>query len=113
MAHASGAAYQNTNRTVQAIEQFQTALRIDPNTPLGHYHLGFAYASLGRNHEAIAEYRKELVRSPDNPQLLYQFGHCLLETGEVKEALPHLKRGPSNLILAMRTRLTIWARHCF
>jgi Tfp pilus assembly protein PilF len=113
LAHASGAAYQNTNRTVQAIEQFQTALRIDPNTPLGHYHLGFAYASLGRNHEAIAEYRKELVRSPDNPQLLYQFGHCLLETGEVKEALPHLKRGPSNLILAMRTRLTIWARHCF
>ena len=55
-----GRAYQNTNRTVQAIEQFQTALHIDPDTPLGHYHLGFAYASLGRNQEAIAEYRKEL-----------------------------------------------------
>ena len=30
-----GRAYQNTNRTVQAIEQFQTALRADPNAPLG------------------------------------------------------------------------------
>ena len=87
-----GRAYQNTNRTLQAIEQFQAALRIDPATPLGHYHLGFAYASLGRNQEAIAEYEKELVRSPDNPQLLYQLGHCLLETGEVKDALPHLRR---------------------
>ena len=87
-----GRAYQNTNRTLQAIEQFQTALKIDPATPLGHYHLGFAYASLGRNQEAIAEYRKELVRSPENPQLSYQLGHCLLETGELKDAISQLKR---------------------
>jgi protein O-GlcNAc transferase len=87
-----GRAYQNTNRTLQGIEQFQTALKIAPATPLGHYHLGFAYASLGRNQEAIAEYRKELDHSPDDPQLAYQFGHCLLETGELKDALSQLKR---------------------
>ncbi len=99
-----GRAYQNTNRTLQAIGEFQTALRVDPATPLGHYHLGFAYASLGRNPEAIAEYRKELARSPDNPQVVYQLGHCFLETGELKAALPQLKRAteldPANAAVA-------------
>src|SRR5204863_330222 len=66
-----GRAFQNTNRTVQAIEQFHTALRLDPTVPLGHYHLGFAYASLGRNQDAIAEYEKELKRSADNPNVLF------------------------------------------
>ena len=87
-----GRAYQNTNRTLQAVEQFQSALRIDPNTPLGHYHLAFAYASLGRNHEAIAEYRKESARSPDNPKVIYQLGHCLLETGKLEDAITQLKK---------------------
>jgi len=50
-----GRAYQNTNRTSQAIQQFQTSLRLDPDTQLGHYHLGFGYASLGRKREATTE----------------------------------------------------------
>ena len=87
-----GRAYQNTNRTLQAVRQFQTALRLDPATPLGHYHLGFAYASLGRNSEAIAEYEKELLRSPENPQVLYQLGHCLVEAGRWSEAATHLRK---------------------
>ena len=87
-----GRAYQNSNRTVQAIEQFQSALRLDPNVPLGYYHLGFAYASVGRNVEAIAEYEKEVVRSADNPNVRYELGHCLLETGDWKTAILHLKK---------------------
>jgi len=86
-----GRAYQNTNRSVQAVEQFQTALRLDSNLSLVHYHLGFAYESLGRNHEAIAEYEKELRRSPDNPTVLDQLGHCEVEAGEWKSAIAHLK----------------------
>jgi tetratricopeptide (TPR) repeat protein len=87
-----GRAYQNTNRTVQAVEQFQIALRQEPDVSLGHYHLGFAYASLGRNEEAIGEYEKELERSPHNPVVLYQLGHCELEAGLWKRATEHLKR---------------------
>jgi len=87
-----GRAYQNTNRSVQAVEQFQTALRLDPAVPLGHYHLGFAYASLGHNGEAIAEFEKELLRSPSNPQVLYQLGHRQLEAGNLKSAVEHLSK---------------------
>ncbi len=93
MAHLLlGRAYQNSNRTLQAIEQFRTVLRIGPNTPLAHYHLGFAYASLGRNAEAISEYEKEVARVPDNAEVQYQFGRTPLDSGESKAAIAHLQR---------------------
>jgi tetratricopeptide (TPR) repeat protein len=50
-----GRAYLNSNRSLQAIEEFKTTLKLDPAMKLGHYHLGFAYFSLGRNDEAIGE----------------------------------------------------------
>ena len=87
-----GRAYQNSNRTLQAVEQFKLALHLDPNTKLGHYHLGFAYASLGRNPEAIAEYEKELVRNPQDAEVLYQLGHCLIESGDWKSAVGYLQK---------------------
>ena len=42
-----GRAYLNSNRSLQAIDEFKTALKLDPAIHLGHYHLGFAYFSLG------------------------------------------------------------------
>jgi superkiller protein 3 len=74
------------------IEEFKTALRLDKNVPLGHYHLGFAYASLGRNQEAIAEYEKEIARDPENSSVLYQLGHQLLQTSDFSSARKYLKR---------------------
>lgn len=87
-----GRAYQNSNRTLNAVEQFRTALRLDPKIALGHYHLGFAYASLGRDQEAIVEFKKELGNSSGNPSVLYHLGHSLLEVGNPAEALPYLKK---------------------
>ena len=87
-----GRAYQNTNRSMQAVRQFQEALRLDPDIPLGHYHLGFAYASLGRNDEAIAEYKKELQHSANNPEVVYHLGHSEVEAGEWAAAVEHLKK---------------------
>jgi tetratricopeptide (TPR) repeat protein len=87
-----GRAYQNTNRTMKAVEQFQIGLRLKPDVPLGHYHLGFAYASLGRNTEALAEYEQELQNSPNNSTVLYHLGLCQLEAGDWKSAIGHLKK---------------------
>jgi len=87
-----GRAYQNTNRTLPAVEQFRIALRLQPDVSLGHYHLGFAYASVGRNQEAIAEYEKELQHSQHNPTVLYQLGHCELEAGMLERATEHLRQ---------------------
>jgi tetratricopeptide (TPR) repeat protein len=86
-----GRAYQNTNRTTEALEQFRTALRLDPNIKLGHYHLGFALASLGKVQEGIAEMKLEISRNGATPEVDYQLGHYLMEAGENDEALPHLE----------------------
>jgi tetratricopeptide (TPR) repeat protein len=87
-----GRAYQNSNRTLPAIEQFKAALRIDPTLPLAHYHLGFAYASLGQNQQAIAEYEKEITLTPQDPQVRYALGHALLESGDWMAAITALKK---------------------
>ncbi|MBA3914382.1 MAG: tetratricopeptide repeat protein [Acidobacteriales bacterium] len=87
-----GRAYQNSNRTLQAVTHFQSALKLDPATPLGHYHLGFAYESLGRTTLAIAEYKKEIARGSSNPEVLFQLGSCLLETGDATAAIAELRR---------------------
>ena len=88
-----GRAYLNSNRSLQAIEEFKTALKLDPAIKLGHYHLGFAYFSLGRNEEAISEYKEELRRSGESPAAVCALGHSLLASGEYDAAITYLQRG--------------------
>src|SRR4051794_8735015 len=87
-----GRAYQNSNRSELAIEQFKRALQVDPSAPLAHFHLGFAYESLGRNQEALTEYEKELARTRDNAEVFYQYGNTLTEMGRYPEAIPQLEK---------------------
>ena len=87
-----GRAYLNSNRSLQAIDEFKTALKLDPAIKLGYYHLGFAYFSLGRNDEAISEYREELRRSGESPAVVYELGRALLESGKYEAAVTYLQR---------------------
>ncbi len=87
-----GRAYQNSNRTRQAIEQFQAALRLNPEIPLGHYHLGFAYESLGESAKALRELELEAAQTRDNPEVAYRYGHMLAETGSWERAIGELNR---------------------
>ena len=87
-----GRAYQNSNRTRPAIEQFSAALRLDPSVALGHYHLGFAYESVGESAKALGELRLEASRTRDNPEVFYQYGHMLAETGSWELAVSELRR---------------------
>lgn len=87
-----GRAYQNSNRTRPAVEQFQAALRLNPRVPLGHYHLGFAYESLGESLQALRELRLEASQTRDNPEVFYQYGHLLAETGSWEAAVTELKK---------------------
>jgi tetratricopeptide (TPR) repeat protein len=87
-----GRAYLNSNRSLQAIDEFKTALKINPAIKLGHYHLGFAYFSLGRNDEAISEYEEELRRSGESPAVEYELGRSLLESGKYESSLTYLQR---------------------
>ena len=104
-----GRAYLNSNRSLQAIEEFKTTLKLDPAIKLGHYHLGFAYFSLGRNDEAIGEYKEELRRSGESPAVVYELGHSLLASGKYEAAVTYLQRG-TELDAAIPMSGTTWAR---
>jgi Flp pilus assembly protein TadD len=86
-----GRAYQNSNRSELAIQEFKTALRNEPGLKMGHFHLGYAYESVGRNQEALAEYEQELKVSPNETEVHYQYAHLLLEAGKLDEAQSHLR----------------------
>ena len=62
----------------EAIEQYQQALRIDPDAAIIHAALGWAYYKVGMLDAAIAEGEAVMRLEPDNPdvpklmELLYQ-----------------------------------------
>lgn len=52
-----GNAYANSNQLPRAAEQFEIAIRLDPNLPEAHNDLGVVEAGLGEKEKAEAEYR--------------------------------------------------------
>ena len=50
----------------RCVEEFQAALRINPDYAEAHYNLGEAYGQQGRLDEAIREYQAALRISPDH-----------------------------------------------
>ena len=62
----------------EAIEQYQQALRIDPDAAIIHAALGWAYYNVGMLDAAIAQGEAVMRLEPDNPdvpklmELLYQ-----------------------------------------
>ncbi|MBU4494412.1 MAG: tetratricopeptide repeat protein [Acidobacteria bacterium] len=55
------------NDMTQAEETFKTALRINPDSILGHLGLSQVYRDSGRPDLAFSEYREVLKRDPDHP----------------------------------------------
>jgi len=54
-----------SGRVQQAIESYESALRIAPNNVVAHTNLGIAFFTVGRVPEAIAQYEAALRIMPD------------------------------------------------
>jgi tetratricopeptide (TPR) repeat protein len=73
-----GNIYLKKKRYHKAIEQYQQALRLDPNTAIIHAALGWAYYNVGMLDAAIAEGEEVMRLEPNHPdvpklmELLYQ-----------------------------------------
>ena len=73
-----GNLYLKKKRFHKAIEQYQQALRLDPNTAIIHAALGWAYYNVGMLDAAIAEGEEVMRLEPNHPdvpklmELLYQ-----------------------------------------
>ena len=73
-----GNIYLKKKKYHEAIEQYQQALRLDPDAAIIHAALGWAYYNVGMLDAAIAEGEEVMRLEPDNPdvpklmELLYQ-----------------------------------------
>jgi predicted membrane-bound spermidine synthase/Flp pilus assembly protein TadD len=75
----------------EAIVEFRTALRLDPNQARAEWHLGSALASRGKRAEAIGHLRRAVELDPGNGQAHYDFAIVLLQERQFDEAISHLR----------------------
>lgn len=78
-----------------ALELYEAACLLFPNSTCLLSGLGYCFGKLGRHAEAVAVQRRALAFGPDNPQLLNDLGWALAEGGQYKEAERLLRRAVS------------------
>ncbi len=73
-----------TGRTKEAIEHYQAALQLEPNSAGAYGNLAQALASVGRTNEAIAAAQKgiEIARATGNRAMTEQLEECLKDCRE-------------------------------
>jgi tetratricopeptide (TPR) repeat protein len=76
-------------RTPEAIQSYETALRLQPVYPEAHNNLGYALTEAGRIPEAIKELEIALRMEPDYAIAHNNFGNALLQAGRPAEAIAH------------------------
>ncbi|MGD1083140.1 MAG: tetratricopeptide repeat protein [Verrucomicrobiota bacterium] len=76
----------------EAISQFQTALRIEPDNASAHNNLGNALEQKGRLDEAILQYHNSLQLQPEHAETYCNLGNALLKKGSVEEAIRQLQK---------------------
>ncbi len=76
-------------RTPEAIQSYETALRLRPDYPEAHNNLGYALTKAGRIPEAIAELGIALRMEPDYAKAHTNLGNALLVAGRIPEAIKH------------------------
>jgi tetratricopeptide (TPR) repeat protein len=70
------------DRPVDAIAEFQAAIKLAPTQPGLHEELGSEYRSAGKPQEAEAEFQRELEIDPFNALARYKLGVLAIERGD-------------------------------
>ena len=77
----------NQGRLKEAIEQFQSALRIKPAYPDAHLNMAVALEGIGNLSDAIFHLRQAIIGRPNYPEAYCRLGNDLLATGKPWEAI--------------------------
>jgi tetratricopeptide (TPR) repeat protein len=86
-----GIAYATRGETSKAIEQYQIALRMNPNFADGYTNLGLAYDDMGQLDEAIRHHEQALKLKPTAPAAHNNLGLALSKKGRLAEAIEHYR----------------------
>ena len=82
-----GITLQKMGRIDEAIEQWQSALKLNPGYEKAHYNLGLAYFNKGWIDRAIEHLRIALKLNPDDADAHYGLGLAFFNKGMIDEAI--------------------------
>lgn len=82
-----GTYHQERGRHLEALEEFQKSLLIDPGFLKAYKAMGVSYDFIGRHEHAVAAYRRVLEANPDDDAALNNLGYSLYLKGEYAEAI--------------------------
>jgi Flp pilus assembly protein TadD len=80
-------------QTEEAMEQFQEAVRIDPDNAEAHVSLGSALYGRGLSEQAFAQYRQALAIDGEQSDAWYDLGKVFLDQGKITEAIASFREG--------------------
>lgn len=81
----------------QAAQQYQQAVRIEPEDEDLHYNLGIALAKLGKREEAKQHYAEALRIFPDYGDAHNNLGNLLMNENKLDEAIEHFQAAIKNM----------------
>jgi Flp pilus assembly protein TadD len=84
---SAGASMQELGKIPEAMELFQQALRMNPDSAVAHNDLGLVLARLGRSEDAIKQYQEALQLSPDSAVAHNDLGLVLARLGRSEDAV--------------------------
>ena len=85
-------AYENLNRTDDAIEHYKMALRLNPNSAESYNNLGNALKNKGMLGDAMECYRKALHLRPEYPEACNNMGRIFQGQGKLDDAIEYYKK---------------------
>jgi Flp pilus assembly protein TadD len=80
----------------RALEQFEQALALRPESAVSHFNVGTALVFAGREAEAVTAFEEAIRRRPDYALALNNLGGLLLRRGDLAGAAPYLERAARN-----------------
>jgi protein O-GlcNAc transferase len=86
-----GQTLQALSRWNEAVQAYESALRLQPDFPDISNSLGICLQRSGRSAQAVAAYRQALAQQPGNAAVTANLGTALRETGELTEAIALLR----------------------
>lgn len=87
-----GNSFLHQERVDEAVERFQKALALEPESAYSRVGLGIAYCKIGRVDEAIILFQKALEIEPNSAEAQYDLGCGLLQIGRGDEAIIHFQK---------------------
>jgi tetratricopeptide (TPR) repeat protein len=81
-----GQAFLRDQEFEKALEELNSAARLNPDLPRLHFSLGLAHHQLGHNKEAVVAFEEEAKRSPQDFTTIYYLADALEKDGNVSAA---------------------------